>query len=569
MNPPPTWYHRLESISRLLREVAGDLGVAVSHLHQAEEVQPGKMTLERACDTLKLAGAGSELADRIAKLKALCGEALSLALKEGDLPVADAADDDLGSVIDEVSQAARTDPDYEVTLRLSIDKRKLFADLSASVDSVHFEPYFFPQTLVRIFGRSLAELESQKGLFGETYKLREKGVEDGLRKLILLVPGADLSIDGERFAVIGGRYLADCRPYVPERCPVRKPAEDMRELAVTRLNWIDLSLRRLTPLDLLAKSELPPGKDAGKDVDGPAPKVMRAFYSRLLDACLLYTADRTRRSPRAAPDDWTSTFSGGGHQVEIRWGTGTSQASRSRDAAFFAGVEHFAQVVRRAYAAGNLAAERLHNLQGVLARMLTGTPAEDGYSEVARLAEKIDDNEDWSWQSLRDGKLSRYFDHMRELTVLLDATVERYRTQFQALIKGVLDNTLAAAAVVIAFFIGSLFDPKLNPDIVLYGLLVYAGYMLLFPGILGLSSACSQFRQARQSYLNRELLFCQLVDERAVVSRLRKEARSAANRFWLWFGIIAVVYAVIVLLLCLAAYRLPELLGSPAGRPGG
>jgi hypothetical protein len=189
---------------------------------------------------------------------------------------------------EELKQASSTD---DFIFDLSLDKTQLLAAAKVAHPQAIIKLFLFPETLSRFFSVPLNQLES--GLLKEA---------DGKRKLLLLTPDRQISLNGDYLAVAGGTECAQWQSYLGQTPPDHARVEQLYSEARRSLKWVHFDFKHLTPLQL---------KVAGNHQ--PDDPIARALYAQLAAISVLYTADHAS----LAGNEWRATYAAQNYVAEV------------------------------------------------------------------------------------------------------------------------------------------------------------------------------------------------------------------------------------------------------------
>ncbi len=481
-------------------------------------------------------------------LAALAGDSQIRFLDDGDRILLEATP---GLATDAVQELLAGDASLKLSINLA--KKALLTRLAPADDAV-VRYFVCPEKAAARLSRPLMEIEGD--------------FPDDGRKLVLLVADDDVALDGDHLAVVGGRFLDDWGQCSARRPPAeaaggaggeeaqderRVRPHEMAEDAVENVNWIDLHFERLTPLHL----------SVAPSAEGYACEscaIARALYARLLDLCLAYSANQTRRTRESAKekaDDWTATFGRDDSLARVRFGTAAAGVGLPEE--FLAGVARVVDMVVWAYGGRRKDKDRLHAFQNVVARNLRGKPETETYAALVGLAEDVEREMSWFWATYWEGKLGAYFDRVAQVMQFVDEVRQTYEDQVQRLTKSLADSVLAGVAVVVGTFIAAMFQSPFNATLFRIGILLYVAYLFFFPGLLGLTSAWTQFRDAKATFAERKKLFRAHLYEKSVATLL-KPVEDGEDRFCFWFALTALIYVAVCCFLLLGALVGPLLI---------
>jgi hypothetical protein len=483
-------------------------------------------------------------------LAAECGPALILRFSlVSDVAVTPVLDE---KKLGQLQNDARDLAGLETKVSLILRKRLLLERLGLRGHHAAVHLFFFHEALIRLCGISLQDLEGNGQLFEP---------KTGKRKRVILVLDGDVLLDGPYLGVAGGSFLADWRSLLPVEAPDAGRTADFHRRAVearSTLSWVGFSLQSLTPLHLHVH-------DCG--AGRTDQRIARAFFRIRLALALTYTANQTKRIVQKhqhgkeirETEDWLFTFCSERHLGEVR----IDPSPRPMGAAAFGmSVERLAGLAEWAYdredrgldlPATGFAPDRLRVLRGAVAQTLHGASPEEGYRRLLENPDRLAGDVERSWQTFVEGKMDEYFAGVRQLEAVVDSTVDSFKGQIQALTKGLTDNMLAAVVFVVGSVIASMFGGPFEPSVFRVGVLLYAFYLAIFPGAIGLTAARQQIESTEKLFNDRVKSFRERLCAKAVedavqgVPGLVRQCRS-------WLTAVKVIFGLTVALLLLATF---------------
>lgn len=122
--------------------------------------------------------------------------------------------------------------------------------------------------------------------------------------------------------------------------------------------------------------------------------------------------------------------------------------------------------------------------------------------------------------------------------------------------KDLSESILAAVAVLVGTFIAATFDQPFNEDLFRIGMFAYAGYVLIFPGLLGVISSAGRFRSARADFDHRMTSYRRLLGDEADAA-VGRRVQQARNAYVMWVVTVSVLYVAVVVAAIIAADRIP------------
>ncbi|MCI0337403.1 MAG: hypothetical protein L0226_07500 [Acidobacteria bacterium] len=473
----------------------------------------------------------------LASLAETYGTAITFRLMIEQLPVLEVKgpikDAEWTNFQDELKQ---TSENYKFTLDFGMDKSKLLNSAGISHPNTVIKLFFYPEKLSRLISAPLDHLE--KGLLS---------VATGNQKLLLLIPDRQITLNGEYLSIIGGEECAQWGKYIAQSSPDQARVEEVYKEARKSLKWVHLDLKHLTPLQLKVEGQANNDHIAG------------ALYNQLAALSILYTADHTAMTGTR----WLATYTAQNYVAEVSL-EGGQQAEDSPPASSsdFDPAESalaLSEIAEWVYSDTRHKIDRLKVVQSIISRSLPESSPASNYNELLNKAKHIKREVEGGWTAFIEGKLDIYFSRVRELEQIVDSSVKEFNDQIQTITKTLTDNALASVGIIVGSFIAAVLGDKFNPSVFRYGLLLYAGYLLFFPGIIGLSNTWQRFSSARKQFSKRKEDFGKRLSRSVVEEITGKNVFDVQRRFVSWFWITAGIYLVIIVGLILAAWLVPIL----------
>lgn len=380
---------------------------------------------------------------------------------------------------------------------------------------------------------------------------------DATLRLLVLVLDADGLLTGDWLSIVGGVHLDEAA-----REAARQPVDPELPVRAARrrddyIGWDTQFTTNLTPWHFYVDRR---GQSA------TTPYVDAAFV--LL--AILFTCDRAR---------------------SVAGSTG-----RPRLQAEFRGREHVAYVpiiegdpllipIEASTAIGSLVnwcyqtqtgesdspdwlADRLPFVQLRVAQALEGRPEEGRFQAFATSMPDIYEGAAWQWRAFLEGRISEYLDKVRDVETAVANTVDQYAERTTALAKGLSDAMLAAVAALIGSFIAAAFKQPFDTALFRIGLLTYAVYVLIFPGLLGLLSSMGQMSETKLSFAGQRKQFEEALYKDKIEDIVGKRVSTAEARYQRWLRGVACGYLAVTVSAGVGAFVLPHYVGSrPVSAP--
>ncbi len=488
------------------------------------------------------------------------GPALTLRLKiPGEVVTVDAIykRDKLEEFFKEIHES----PDLE--LQLVIDKKLLLEQKEFRHASVTFRLFLFPEALAGTLSVPLVDLEQ-----GENALLKDF---DGESKFMILVPDHDIELNGTYLSVLGRGAIGRWTDYVPSklglsRDRIKLVCEEARE----RLKWVHINLEYLTPLQF--QVEWPKPEDEGPPNDD---LIAGPLYAQSLACSLLYMAGHTSSNQRKVAGSnsnheevdhsWTATFAADKYMVKFRVGDTDELKKVLIEKSTGNPWKTVRLISKRAawiYEDERNIGNRLIVLQNVLADSLQDYEPSEALPVLIRRATELCDRVEWGWEAFIGDKLKTYFSQEKELEDIVDSTTKSYNEQVQTLTKALIDNMLAAVGVIVGSFIAAIFNSPFQEYVFWFGTGIYVAYLLVFPGIVGLTSTWQRFSDSKASFKKRERDFTRRLARDQVDQIVGDTVTKKESWFECWFKWTIGLYVAVLVLVVAAMFAVPGMIKS-------
>ena len=465
------------------------------------------------------------------------GESLTAELLRRDLPLLEIGPGLTPQAFREQRANFAASNSYELQLR--IDKPVLLDQVlgaEAARGSIH---YFFATSVEGLLAQGLDEVE--KTIWGDATEARR-----------LLVGDTDLQRSGPVFHIVGGANLDRPLAAAARRCRNRSaplssgcgPTGRSRSAGIT---------------DGCSGSRPCNSNWTGTQATRVWNKLFAAAYILL---CLLYTCDRARRR-EGASGGWQAQPEYRGGQVTVRVPVREAEPIGAQMTG--AVVHGFADLVDWCYrlrdegAASDWAADRLQFTQVRIAQVLEPVPETARLvtlvGQITDVAAALDDQ----WRAFIEDRFGQYLDKERQLESVVNDVVIAFGEKTTALAKSLSDTLLAAVAALIGSAIAAAFKAPFNAALFRVGVLAYAGYVLIFPGLYGLGSQVGQFLEISRNFEHERKRFNTLLGPEKTNQIVDNRVTRATKRYWRWFGFTVVGYAIAIAGAIVAAIVVPSI----------
>lgn len=482
-------------------------------------------------------------ASQLVRLQAIFDGCLSLTVESNSLSVFELKDD-VASNWGQLPTALSGASICELIVR--VDKRALAAKWFGAQAS-QFRVYFHRNALLknlRDCALNPAELAQHFWRhFGDGGPPAEG--DDIARCAVVLVADSDMLIEGPLLTIAGND-----RDNALLALGVPVPVGDFRtdnlkaawKTAAKELRWdggMALAIG-LTPAHLQIDK-----------VDGNAMDVAELLRHHWCHVSIMWLADRV--TAETSTDSLLAHIHGDRAKVDI---------SLERQCAPAEVAEGVASLGRLAYQCfvSPFPSDRLKFARIALARAMRFESKGDAYRRLIERAAVILKDHEWQWTQFSGGKIDAYLKEERELEDRVAKAVEAFDGRIAEMIKAVSDTALASIGALIGSMIASVFGGKFNEQIFRIGLYAYAGYVLLFPGIYGLTNLVFRYQIASAGYSMDADRIRKLIGDERVGNVVGRRVTRSRYRFWICFIISVFAYIGLIAFCLIASRRVPGLM---------
>lgn len=329
--------------------------------------------------------------------------------------------------------------------------------------------------------------------------------------------------------------------------PTRQKPEDMSRMRAQKtrfISWEEPWTQSLTPFHL---------KVTGKTDN---PRLLSLLHGQFITLAILYLCDRTRASAEPV-DGAVAEFRGAAHVATVPIRQGQSVSASQEEIEGVTGVLQWVYAVDSSTST-EWTSDRLPFVQTRLAQILEGRPDDAKLKGFVGSAQYLLQGLQWEWKAFVEGRISSYLQSRKELETTVGETVVSFRERTTDLVKGLSDAALAAVAVLVGTFLASTFKDPFNADLFRIGMIVYAVYVLVFPGLLSTGAGILRFRSAKGDFDARLSSFKRMLGDETdeiVGQRVAKASRD----YWIAVVLVGILYLVGATAALAAADRIPEL----------
>lgn len=428
-------------------------------------------------------------------------------------------------------EASRVDATYRAVI--AVHKERLVAELVEGAPDAVVRLFFFSDVLVRYLAHPPSDV--QRELWADARK----------RLIVVLVDGS-VHITGACLSIVPGE-----RDVVAAEVAEGVPA-GLDRIAARRndyIGWDNALSTQLTPTHF-ERPDIPIGA-LGNRLDSLA-----------VGLGAMYLCDRARDVDRPNGGSYTQVeFRGREHVafVPINWDALSLSPATRRHVDAVLGVVAWCYEPIPEHPGTDMVADRLPFVQTRVAQLLESRPEQDRLDVFATVMPSIAEGVKWHWRSFIEGRVAEYLDHVRELESLVSQTVERLAEDTSSLVKRLTETSLAAVAALIGSIIAATFRDPFHADLFRIGMLAYAGYVLLFPFGIGLSSSVSDARLAFSAFEVQQGTLGEVLGDDRVRHIIAERPELARQRFRFWARLVGALYVVAIVAAAIAALMIPEI----------
>jgi hypothetical protein len=500
----------------------------------------GRSGLVRAEQTTRISGTFQVSGQMVSKLSKTSidsfvkayGDSAKISVRLGDLEefVVQAGQFSEKSLTALISSAATT-PTYDIVL--TIEKSSLIKNAADANNSVVL--FFQLESLMALLSRSVRAIEDE--LWPETQT-----------SLTAFVLDSNVDISGTLLSVVGPVLALTPTLMSAE---VQRALNDASQASTRRERYIgwDSELRTsLTPWHFYVEPSST-RTEIGARIEGI-----------FLQLAVLFTCDRARSIPATGGIATTQAeYRGREHVsfVPIRPSDPVSPATHPQIRSVKSLLDWCYQNRDSESGPGDWLAERLPFVQMRIAQSLEGRNETDRFHVFATSMPEILEGAQWHWRAFIEGRVTDYLNNAKQLEDTVATAVDSYATKTTELTKGLSDAVLAAVVVVIGSFIAAAFSTPFNARLFRIGVLIYATYVVLFPGIIGLLASRGNAQQVTALFAAQQRQFESSLYPEKVKSIVNTRVEKARQRFDRWWVFSAICYAVVGVTASVGAFVLP------------
>jgi len=431
-----------------------------------------------------------------------------------------------GALAAALGRIARSPGSLELRIDLCIDKTVILEQQGLTGLPGHTLSYIFANNLLQALKLPLPDVD------GALFVARD-------RPTLVFVSDAELCYAGPLLTLVGPNDVAQARTAArPLSDSLRSRLDKYQTTAREHLSWLGFQFQHLTPLHFLCE----------RTGDG-SDELGSLLANHTLHLSILYTANR-------------SAFDRTGFEATYAGSEETARLSLLSSAAIPEQATLLPRLALWPHGGGERDTNRLTLFQNTVARELAGDSPRDNYRTFLRRLGSILGEARWHHRVFVDRQIDKHFEQVDKVTAYVAGVAKEVSQAIDALTKGLTDALLGAVGVVVLTLLATLLKGDVREVIVQMALWAYAAYLLLIQGAYRMGSFAHSYWLLQDETEKRLAAFReQLGKDRveAVASPLQRRKR----QFWGWFALTALIYLVVIVLLCVLSFNLAGFL-TPA-----
>ena len=187
-----------------------------------------------------------------------------------------------------------------------------------------------------------------------------------------------------------------------------------------------------------------------------------------------------------------------------------------------------------------------------------GLRADANSTDLLWNSPKIHEDLKWHWKTFISDEVEKYTAEERSLEAEVAETVDKLDAQVSTMTKNISATVLGAVGVFIGTFIAAAFKDKFNKDVFLVGIVAYGIYVVIFPGIYGLTHNVLTFLSAIRIHKKRQDRVSRIIGRDKTSKIVGKEIYWAKWRYWIWFGLSVLAMLLIIVACFVVADKVPR-----------
>ncbi|MBS0206777.1 MAG: hypothetical protein JSS49_28215 [Planctomycetes bacterium] len=425
-----------------------------------------------------------------------------------------------------------------VTFTLRFKKTEYLRRFSSILPSAVVRMYLFAGRCASMF----------RGTIDDPHHLEELLWGDrGNEKCVLLIAEGNYLIDGPYLAIVSSPSFGEWKLLQSERRLSASDYSGVQRTCADSVRWEKPWMKVMIPHSLRITVEMEVGVGISQFV-----------FAHWANASVLFLADKVRELNAAQLADFSTEKYRS--QIELLREADVSESVEVSQATSLGEIVEWAYDQR-------WGGDRIGLVQAVIAHEFSSLQHGTKIQLLLEHARFLWRDVQWQWKLFLGGKIERFTAEERDLEAEVSDTVSGFDTEVAEMIKSLTSAMLGAVGALIGSLIAAAFKEPFNAKVFSTGVWAFFFYLLVFPGILGMTHHAIRFNTLRRVFGNRRDRFDRAIGIERVGEIVHTSIDNAETRFWRWFGV-SVLAFVVVLGLCVAAVNyVPTLFPVPAQRP--
>lgn len=416
---------------------------------------------------------------------------------------------------------------------IQVDKDRLAARITGSTPTRNVRLFFFSDALRRALARGLTRFESEVW-------------QHAPAPLIIGVLDTDIDLAGPHLAVLGGASLLGLSYAAAQPTPDTDFAS-LNEARDRHVSWDAHWTTGLTPWHF---------NIAGTCDDEKLRGILRA---QLVKLAVLFTCDRARSETTTVPPPVIrAEYRGREHVAVVRIDERSPLETTDAETAAVLDAVDWCYRRRGMNEEPDWVSDRLPFLQTRIAQSLEPHAEQNRLGALTRGMPYLLEGIQWHWKAFVEGKVGLYLDQVQQMEAVVADTVTSFADRAAALVKSLGETILAAVAVLIGSSIAAAFRGPFNVTLFRTGLRIYAVYVLLFPGLIGLLASNHGLRVARTTFDARARRFKETLHPDKVDAIIADRVNKAQRGYYLWLAGVAVILVAVSIATWTASTVVPD-----------
>jgi hypothetical protein len=421
---------------------------------------------------------------------------------------------------------------YDVAIH--VDKARLATSILGPSQAGNARVFLFAESFCHTLQRGIAWFEANVWIGAPM-------------PLFVIVLDSDIDLSGDYLVICGGQHLSNLAPSAPDP-PDTRHLEAVTACRDQYIGWDAQWVRALTPWHFSL---------AGSCDDSALLGLLRAQLVKLV---VLFTCDRARtRSEEMMPRVILAEYRGRDHVAIVSIDERSPLDYTDAEGAALLRAVDWSYEDNGTEGRPNWVSDRLPFVQTRVAQSLESVTVSERLTVLICAMPHLLEGLEWNWKAFIEGKVGDYLNSVKQVEDVVSSTVSAFADRTAALATGLAQTMLAAIAVLVGSLIAAAFTTPFNAALFRLGVLTYAAYVVVFPGVIGLISSSGSLHVARGEFEARITRFKETLYPDKVASIVGSRVRDAQRSFFRWLAFVAVAYVLVAVAAGFAAAEVPHI----------